>query len=115
MTRETFLKKLNTAPDDIQFTDTMAVIDAGFTFTPTGFRNGDLNNEPGQNSGSCKLLAFARREGLSEAQVLACFGDYYRKDVLNNPSGTDHQNIRNFMRTGWKGVSFEGEPLAPRA
>jgi hypothetical protein len=35
--------------------------------------------------------------------------------VLKNPDGTDHQNIRNFMKHGWDGVRFEGEPLKPRA
>lgn len=114
MNRESFLKKLNATPDAVQFTETMAVIDELFTFMPTAFQNGDLANEAGQNNGSCKLLAFARREGLAEDQVLACFGDYYRQDVLGNPAGTDHQNIRNFMRTGWTGVSFGGEPLSPR-
>jgi hypothetical protein len=42
---------------------------------------------------------------------LACFGSYYRKDVLENPNGTDHQNIRNFMNRGWEGISFEKEAL----
>jgi hypothetical protein len=33
------------------------------------------------------------------------WGQYYR-DVLATPDGTDHQNIRNFMKTGWEGVDF---------
>jgi hypothetical protein len=37
---------------------------------------------------------------------LACFGTYYRDDVLANPEGSDHGNIRNFMKTGWAGVSL---------
>jgi hypothetical protein len=48
---------------------------------------------------------------LSEQQMLACFGAYYRDDVLKNPDGTDHQNIRNFMKTGWAGVAFDSMPL----
>ena len=68
----------------------------------------------GENSGSCKLFAFARLQGLSEAQTLACFGSYYRDDVLGDPGGSNHQNIRNFMQTGWKGVQFEGEALKPK-
>jgi len=70
-----------------------------------------LANEAGQNSGSCKIFAFAQRHGLSQQQALACFGTYYRDDVLQNPNGTDHQNIRNFMDTGWPGIAFDGEPL----
>lgn len=108
---DAFLKKLNDHPESIAFTETMAVIDAAYEFTPAAFTNGAAKNEAGQNSGSCKLFAFASLNGLSEAQTLACFGDYYRKDVLNNPGGTDHQNIRNFMKTGWAGVEFDSMPL----
>jgi hypothetical protein len=31
--------------------------------------------------------------------------------VLKHPEATDHQNIRNFMKTGWEGIRFEGEAL----
>ena len=33
------------------------------------------------------------------------------EDVLENPQGTNHQNIRNFMKTGWDGIQFEGNAL----
>lgn len=114
MNIDAFLKKLNDTPQEVAFTDTMAVIDASYEFTPMAFTNGDLRNEAGQNSGSCKLLAFAMLNGLSEEQTLACFGDYYRQDVLKNPEGTDHQNIRNFMKYGWAGVKFDRIPLQPK-
>ena len=110
----TFLQRLNNAPDSIAFDDTIAVIDAHYDFTPTAFNNGATRNEAGQNNGSCKLLSFAKLHKLSQQQTLACFGDYYRKDVLGNPDGSDHQNIRNFMKTGWEAVRFEGEALAPK-
>ncbi|MEW5903409.1 MAG: HopJ type III effector protein [Pseudomonadota bacterium] len=109
-----FLQRLNTRPDSIAFTDTMAVIEALYDFTPTAFRNGTTRNEAGQNNGSCKLFSFARLQGLTQAQTLACFGDYYRKDVLGNPAGTDHANIRNFMQSGWEGIQFEGAALTPK-
>ncbi|WP_369821068.1 HopJ type III effector protein [Oleiphilus sp. HI0067] len=32
--------------------------------------------------------------------------------MLENPEGTDHQNIRNFIEFGWEGVAFEGESLS---
>jgi hypothetical protein len=111
MTIDAFLKKLNDHPESLAFSDTMAVIDVSYEFTPSSFTNGDMRNEAGQNSGSCKLFAFALLNQLSEAQTLACFGAYYRDDVLKNPAGTDHQNIRNFMKTGWAGVKFDGMPL----
>lgn len=109
-----FLKKLDDAPEAVAFTDTMAVIEAAYAFTPATFTNGSLRNEAGQNSGSCKLFAFALLNQLSEQQTLACFGAYYRDDVLKHPEATDHQNIRNFMRTGWAGVKFESMPLAAK-
>ena len=60
------------------------------------------------------LFAFAQKQQLSEAQTLACFGDYYRKDVLENPQGEDHQNIRQFMKSGWFGIAFSGDALAAK-
>ncbi|HEY9544928.1 MAG TPA: HopJ type III effector protein [Solimonas sp.] len=115
MSVEAFLKRLREAPDEIEFADTIAVIDSHYDYTPTAFRNGDVHNEAGQNAGSCKLLSFAKLQGLSEAETLACFGCFYREDVLKNPDGTDHQNIRNFMRSGWGGVAFGERPLRSRS
>lgn len=106
MSVDAFLKRLREAPEQIEFSETIAAIDGAYDYTPTAFRNGDLLNEAGQNAGSCKVFSFAQLQGLTEAETLACFGRYYRDDVLKNPDGTDHQNIRNFMRTGWAGVSF---------
>lgn len=111
---DTFLARLNSSPEQIAFTDTIATIDANYDFTPTAFYNGDLLNAAGQNSGSCKLLSFARLHNLSVEQTLQCFGDYYRVDVLQHPDATDHQNIRNFIRSGWNGVKFEGQALAEK-
>jgi hypothetical protein len=111
MTLEAFLEKLNSTPNEVEFEQTMALIEGLYEFTPASFKNGDLVNEAGQNSGSCKLFAFAQLHDLPQQQTLACFGTYYRDDVLQNPKGTDHQNIRNFMKTGWSGIEFDGEPL----
>ncbi len=114
MTLDSFLKKLNETPQEVAFTDTMAVVEALYDFTPTAFQNGDLHNEAGQNSGSCKLFSFAKLQNFSVEQTLACFGDFYRKDVLENPDATNHQNIRNFIKTGWEGISFEGTALTEK-
>jgi hypothetical protein len=113
MTIDAFLHKLNNQPDAISFTDTIATVEANYQFTPTAFRNGELQNAAGQNSGSCKLFSFAKLHKLSQAQTLQCFGDYYRVDVLQHPDATDHQNIRNFIRFGWDGVVFEADALSP--
>ncbi len=48
---------------------------------------------------------------LTPEQTLQLFGDYYRIDVLQNPDGTDHQNIRNFIKFGWNGIAFDGKAL----
>jgi hypothetical protein len=109
-----FLQTLETAPDSINFNTTIAVIDAHYDFTPTAFRNGELQNEAGQNNGSCKVFSFARLHKLSPQQTLHCFGAYYRDDVLKHPQGTDHQNIRNFIKTGWEGIVFQGDALKPK-
>ena len=105
---------LQRQPEQVEFTDTMAVIDAGYEFTPTAFSNGELHNAAGENNGSCKIFAFARLQGLTPAQTLACFGAYYREQVLANPTGQDHQNIRNFIKYGWAGIHYEGQPLSPK-
>ncbi len=114
MTLEAFKSKLQNAPKDIDFTETMAVIEVKYNFRPTAFKNGILNNASGENSGSCKLFAFAQKEELSKEETLACFGQYYFEDVLKDPNGKGHQNIRNFMNTGFEGLFFEGEALTEK-
>lgn len=114
MLLEAFLEKLKTTPESVEFTDTMAVIEANYLFTETTFSNGEQQNEAGQNSGSCKIFAFAQAQNLSQQQTLACFGIYYRDDVLNNPDNNDHQNIRQFMLNGWAGISFTGNALVAK-
>lgn len=111
MTIANFLEKLKHTPESITFAETITVIEANYDFTPTAFENGLQHNAAGENSGSCKLFAFAEIQNLSEAETLACFGAYYYEDVLKNPNGTDHQNIRNFMKTGWNGIAFYGSAL----
>ncbi|MGY8913958.1 MAG: HopJ type III effector protein [Flavobacteriales bacterium] len=92
----------------------MAVIEDNYYFDPVKFINGNLVNEAGQNSGSCKIFSFAKLQDLNKSETLACFGDYYHHDILQNPFGEDHQNIRNFMRTGWEGMTFEREALTKK-
>ncbi|WP_026706083.1 HopJ type III effector protein [Flavobacterium soli] len=111
MTLTAFLKQLQENPKSIAFQDTIQVIEANYDFTPTAFQNGNQYNKAGENNGSCKIFAFAKLQNLSKEATLACFGAYYFEDVLQNPEATDHQNIRNFMQTGWDGIQFEGEAL----
>lgn len=119
MTLEQLLQQLTSAPDQVDFGQAIAVIDANYTFTPTAFDNGAgeqrVCNAAGSNEGSCKILAFAKLQALTQEQTLACFGEYYRRDVLQHPDGEDHANIRQFMRSGPDGVHFAQMPLAARS
>ncbi len=110
-----FLQRLRQTPHNITFKETMGMIDANYSFVPTGFTNGSIYNQAGQNSGSCKIFAFAKLEQLTKEETLHCFGDYYRLEVLLNPQGTDHQNIRNFMQSSWDELTFEGSALQAKA
>lgn len=109
-----FINKLKTSPKTIAFSETMDVIAANYEFTPKAFTNGSLENAEGQNSGSCKLFAFAKAEGLSKEETLACFGAFYFEEVLKEPNGEGHQNIRNFIKTGFEGLFFESFPLTKK-
>ncbi|AWG21095.1 type III effector [Flavobacterium faecale] len=109
---EQFLAQLNENPTSIAFADTIATIEANYDFTPTAFQNGNTHNGAGTNSGSCKLFSFAKTQNLSQELTLACFGSYYFDEVLGDSEGTSHQNIRNFMVSGWNGIQFEGDALA---
>lgn len=111
---ELFRNQLLTTPETIELPDTIALINSLYIFTPTAFRNGILVNEAGENSGSCRLFAFARLHDFDVKQTLACFGAFYRTDVLRNPSGDNHPNIRQFMLTQWEGIEFDGVPLRAR-
>jgi hypothetical protein len=103
---EHFFIQLSTEPETISFEQSIALIDSLYHFTPTAFKNGELYNAATENNAACKILAFGLLHQLSEPQTLHLFGDYYRA-VLDSPKAQDHQNIRNFIRTGWDGVAFE--------
>lgn len=118
MTLQQLLDLIRQQPDQVGFDQVMTVIDEYYDYHPCEFYNGSgadrLVNSAGQNQGSCKIFAFARLHDLNAAQTLACFGDYYRRDVLAHPGGGDHANIRRFMRHGWSGIEFAEFPLQPR-
>lgn len=108
------IEKVKTQAESVAFSDTMAVIDNEYDFQAATFKNGEQANEAGQNNGSCKIFTFAKLHSLAAADTLQLFGDFYRVDVLQNPEGEDHQNIRQFMIHGWDGVSFESISLTPK-
>lgn len=109
-----FFIQLSTEPETISFDQSISLIDQLYLFTPTAFDNGGLHNAAGENNGACKILAFGALHQLSEPQTLHLFGHYYR-EVLDTPKGTDHANIRHFIRSGWDGVEFNGIALSPKS
>ncbi len=114
MNEKELLTQLRTSPESIEFDQVMTTIANHYDYTPTRFDNGEVVNEAGSNEGSCKLFAFAKLNGLSEVETLALFGKYYRDDVMGNPAGDDHGNIRNFILDGWLGIQFYGEALTSK-
>jgi len=114
MGTDTLLDKIQAQPEQVEFTEVLLAIDDGYDYQPTAFINDAVVNEAGMNEGSCKIFAFAKLHGLNKEQTLACFGKYYRDDVLQHPQGTDHANIRSFMVYGWGGLEFKGNVLTPK-
>lgn len=88
---------------------------AGIAFDSQPINHGwQLASEAGQNMGSAKIFSLGKLLALDERETLRCFGQYY-EDVLATPDGDDHGNIRNFLKSGWKGVEFpSGLALTPR-
>ena len=66
--------------------------------TEVSFDVGEQKNKAGTNLGSGKILSFGVLAGLNVEETLALFGKFYRDEVLGNPAGDDHGNIRNFMK-----------------
>lgn len=114
MSIPTLIKRLRSDPESVEFLRVIETINAHYDYVPTQFSNGIggdcVVNSAGTNEGSCRVFAFAQLNNLNEAETLACFGQFYR-DVLNTPNGTDHANIRTFMRHGWQGIRFENAAL----
>ena len=115
MSLNALLKQLQQSPKTVEFDQVMAVIADNFIYKPTRFSNGpDIINEAGTNQGSCKIFAFGQLMALGQMQTLACFGKYYRHDVLLHPEANDHSNIRSFIVNGWDGINFDGVALLKR-
>lgn len=108
---DTLLQKLK--EKTLVFKDVIEFIEGHYQHQPAAFKNGDAYNEATQNQGSAKVFAFAQINKLSEGDTLYLFAEHYQA-VLDTPNGTDHQNIRQFMKHGWAGISFEGEALTAK-
>jgi hypothetical protein len=87
----------------VSFRETIATIDEHYVYFEVPFTCGDLNSKPNENIGSAKVFSFALLNRMDEKATLGLFGEIARE---LSPSGTDHGNIRNFMKYGWKGIQF---------
>lgn len=94
----------------LKFSEVIATIDTFYEYKSTAFKNGEIFNQADQNQGSAKVFYFAQLHQLSEKETLILFAEHYQA-VLNTPEGSDHQNIRQFMKHGWEGIQFESEAL----
>ncbi|BFM47926.1 HopJ type III effector protein [Marinomonas sp. THO17] len=108
---QSLIEKIKNTPQDVHFKEAIGVIEKEYDFTPTAFTNGEQVNAVNENNGSCKIFSFALIHQLNKDETLHLFGDFYRVDVLQNPQGEDHQNIRQFMLNGWEGVVFSSQAL----
>lgn len=115
MTAEELIELVRRDPGAVEFDQVMQVIAENYEYVPTRFLNGEIDNPAGECEGSCKIFAFAQLNNLSELETLALFGEYYRHDVLENPTGEDHPNIRNFILDGWLAIKFDTPPLKARS
>lgn len=103
---EVFNANLEMDASDLTFEDVMEMIDTHYETGLLEFKNGDIVNKQGENEGSAKVLSYAALSNLNKDMTLKLWGQYYR-EVLEDPKGDSHQNIRNFMKYGWDGVPFE--------
>lgn len=103
---EVFNANVEMDADSLTFESVMELIDTHYESQLLEFKNGDIVNKQGENEGSAKLLSYAALSELDKETTLKLWGQYYR-EVLQDPTGDSHQNIRNFMKYGWEGVPFE--------
>jgi len=110
-----FIELIKNNPQKVSFNQTIQLINDNYDYMPCNFYNGVgdqiVTNEAGSNEGSCKIFAFGLLNKLSKEETLACFGDFYRNDVLKHPQANDHANIRTFMIHGWDGIKFDNAAL----
>ncbi len=103
---EVFNANLEMDASELTFEEVIELIDTHYETGLLEFKNGDIVNKQGENEGSAKVLSYAALSNLDKDTTLKLWGQYYR-EVLEDPKGDSHQNIRNFMKYGWDGVPFE--------
>jgi len=95
----------------MNFSDFTNLIDQEYAFENVAFENNSLVNSKDENQGSAKVFCFGFMHSLSKEEAIRCFGEHYQS-VLDEPDNElSHVNIRNFIKTGWKGVSINFSAL----
>lgn len=89
--------------EQIMLADTVKMIDNEFDYFEVPFNCGDAQNAINENATSGKIFSLALIAGLDKDTTLNLFGEVYR-DL--SPSGSDHQNIREFIKSGIDGLKF---------
>ena len=69
---------------------------------------GPVASGAGENGGSRRVFAVAKRHNLDAAATPRLFCEHY-VDVLATPEGSDHANIRAFLDGGWESVSIDAD------
>ncbi|KAJ1637914.1 HopJ type III effector protein-domain-containing protein [Pavlovales sp. CCMP2436] len=103
------LVKVRTQPGSVMFAETLEAIDQAFEFFGTKFVNGAVSSTSSENEGSSKVLSLSQLVGMTTDETLVCFGEHYR-DVVADPSGSSHANVRALMTTGLEAVLFSNGP-----
>jgi len=102
------------ANNDVKMDDVIAVIDSEFEYTDVGFSVGAVENKPGTNVKSSKILSYAYLTKMDTETALKCYGEVYR-EVKADPNGDSHGNIRALMAGGTECVKFPfGLSLTPK-
>jgi len=83
--------------------ESISFIDKHYDYFAVPFSCGEVVNPANTNTGSAKIFSFGLMTRMSKEQVLRLFGEVYRN---LSPNGSDHQNIRSFVKNGWPGVVF---------
>ena len=88
----------------LPFNTVIAAIDTTYAVDDDEpFSVGTVGSGAGENGGSRRVFAVAKRHGLDEASTSRLFCEHYAS-VVATPDGSDHVNIRAFMEGGWDSV-----------
>ena len=100
-----FAEKIKAGGSPANFAETIALIDEHYQYFEVPFSVGDVKNKANENTGSAKVLSLGLMTRMDEKATLRLFGEHYAQ-VQATPQGTDHANIRSFIKNGFPGVEF---------